>query len=431
MSANPERLRALFSRPELQRLVKRLNERRELGRSLTGTITLESALPEERRAVDQLLRRVTTKGASLGIPLDTLLGELRKAQLADSWAEVLDALCGPPDPRRAASAAKSKAWGEVWDRALAMSSNASPMVLVWLEGLRRDGLLKRLSGDEAQSAAVWIRQAIDLFRQLPLDGEPLAAIAARLTGNSHGLDSDTPLATIILRGIALLYGCSMPTCAAERRGLWSKGGIICDELSAPVLTFNLLLRGARPLTELLTVGCAAAVPLHLSTRLLQATDWNSVVAPTRVYVCENPSLVAVALRHLGALSSPLICLDGEPKTAGWFLLEKLRNAGTELWYHGDFDWKGVAIAGRIINRVGAKPWRYSANDYLAAKGFEPLEGSPVPTPWCPNLATALDERQIVIHEEAVAESLMTDLRLPANEQQEGDSPLSGNLTGVP
>ncbi len=431
MSANPERLRSLFGRPELRRLVKRLCERRELGRPLTGKLTLEAALPEERRAVDQLLRRVTTTGASLSIPLDALLGELRRAQIAGSWAEVLDIVCGPPDPHRAAGAAKSKAWEEVWSDALALASKTSPIVSVWLDQLRRGGLLKRLSSDEPTNAAIWIRQAIDLFRQLPFDGEPLASLAARLTGNSHGLDSDYPLATIVLRGIALLYGCSIPACAPERRELWSKAGITCDELSAPLLTFNLLIEGAYPLTELLTVACAAVVPLQLSTRLLQTTDWRSIDAPPRVYLCENPTLVAVALRNLGILSAPLICLDGEPKTAGWFLLEKLRSAGTELWYHGDFDWKGVAIAGRIINRVGAKPWRYAADDYLAATGVEPLEGSPVPTPWSPNLATALDERRVVIHEEAVAEILMEDLRGHARNDEREDSRLNGNLAEAP
>jgi len=421
MLANPDRLRVLFHRPELQRLLKRLCERRELGRPLTGTLTLETALSDERRAIDQLLRRATTTGTSLGIPLDKLLRQLRTADIADSWPEILDILCGPPDPHRALTAAKLKSWEELWNRVRTMRSSELPKVLEWLEQLRRDGLLKRLSCDEPKVADAWISQAINLFRQLPLDDEPLARLAARLAGNSHSLDPGSPLATIALRGLALIYGCSTPKSAAERRELWFKAGIVCDELSAPVLTFNLLLRGAYPLAELLGLASAAVVPLHLSTRLLQASEWQSVVAPPRVYVCENPSLVAFVVRHLGASSAPLICLDGEPKTAGWLLLQHLRNAGAELWYHGDFDWKGIAIAGRIINRVNARPWRYTADDYLAASGTEPLEGSPVPTPWCPNLAAALSERQIVIHEEAVAEVLLKDLQTPTGISQTLDS----------
>lgn len=417
MSADPNRIQTLFQRPGLQRLLKRLCERRELGRPLTGILTLEAVLPEERRAIDQLLRRATTNGASLSIPLDALLLQLRTAELADSWMEVLDIVCGPPDPQRIAAAATARAWEELWANAVTKLSSGPSTLLDWLEQLRRDGLLKRLSCDKPKDAEIWISQAANLFHQLPLDGEPLASVAARLTGNSHGLDSDSPLATIALRGIALSCGCSMPKSAAERRELWARVGIACDELSAPVLTFNLSLRGAYPLTELLTIARDASVPLHLSTKLLLATDWSSIVVPPRVYVCENPSLVAFMIRRLGAKSAPLICLDGEPKTAGWLLLQHLKDAGAEILYHGDFDWTGVAIAGRVLTRLDAKPWRYSVEEYLAADGVEPLRGSPVPTPWCPQLAIALSRRQIAIHEEAVAESLANDLLMLSNNNE--------------
>src|SRR5580704_9601002 len=154
----------------------------------------------------------------------------------------------------------------------------------------------------------------------------------------------------------------MPGSAGERRELWARAGIVCDELSAPVLTFNLSLDGAPPLTAILTAAHAACVPLHLSTRLLLATDWASVVVPPRVFVCENPSVVASASHQTRVVSAPLICLDGEPKTAGWLLLDRLRGAGSEILYHGDFDWKGLAIARRVFARVGAQPWRYSVRD---------------------------------------------------------------------
>lgn len=411
VSTDPERLQALFKRPELQRLIKRLCERREFGRPLTGNLTFETALPAERRAIDQLLRRSTTTGASLGVSLEGLLEQLRSAKVADSWEEVLEVLCGPRDPSRTIAAAKTKAWEELWDRVLRSCPN-EPSMVHWLGQLRANGLLKRLSCDEPKDAEVWITHAVNLLRQLPLEDEPLASVAARLTGNSHALDPDSPLATIVLRGIALVYGCSTPASASERRELWSKAGIVCDELSAPVLTFNLSLRGAYPLDELLAIARGAVVPLHLSTRLLLATDWKSVIVPPRVYICENPSLVAFMVRNLGAASAPLICLDGEPKTAGWLLLRHLRDAGSELWYHGDFDWAGVAIAGRVMTRFGAKPWRYSAQDYLAAPGTEFLKGSAVSTPWCSELATALQERQIAIHEEALAGVLLEDLKAP-------------------
>ncbi len=62
-------------------------------------------------------------------------------------------------------------------------------------------------------------------------------------------------------------------------------------------------------------------------------------------------------------------------------------AGGELWYHGDFDWPGVAIAADVMDRHGARAWRMGAGDYLAAATADDpsvaLSGVPVPTPWEP------------------------------------------------
>ncbi len=298
MPPTPERLRVLFGRPEFRRLIERLNERRELGRPLTGTLTLDAPTPEERRAIDQILRRTTTTGSSLSVSLETLLTQLQTAGLAESWDDVLETVCGQRDPDRIRAAAKAQAWEQLWER-VKPAVAISPPLTIWLDQFRRDGVLKRLSESDAVIADHWLQQAVPLLQQLPFDDEPIASVAARFTGNSHALDPNSPLATIVLRGISLMHQCTMPANAAERRELWARAGIVCDELSAPVLTFNLLLPGASPLADLLAVANAATMPLHVTTRLLLVTDWKAFVSPRRVYVCENPSIVAIAARQLG------------------------------------------------------------------------------------------------------------------------------------
>ena len=369
MTPQLKRLRTLFGRPELRRLIERLNERRELGRPFTGTITLDTPSSEERRAIDQLLRRTTSAGATLSVSPEALLVQLRTAGLANSWEEVLEAVCGKPDSSRAIAAANVQAWESFWNR---LTQSVGPSLQIWLDQLRRDGLLKRLTEGDVDIAIRWLDQAVAILSQAPFGDEPIASVAARLAGNSHALDPGYPLATIVLRGISMIHQCAMPLNAAGRRELWAKAGVVCDELSAPVLVFNLVLPNATPLTEILTAAYAAAMPIHVTTRLLLSTDWTQVVVPRRVYACENPSIVALAARQLGTNSAPIICVDGEPKTAAWNLLDHLRSAGAEIWYHGDFDWKGLAIASRMISRLNARPWRYSVEDYLAANGTEEL-----------------------------------------------------------
>ncbi len=54
---------------------------------------------------------------------------------------------------------------------------------------------------------------------------------------------------------------------------------------------------------------------------------------------------------------------GPAVTAFRHLAAAVTQGGGELRYHGDFDWPGVAIAGSVMRRHGARPWRMSAADY--------------------------------------------------------------------
>jgi uncharacterized protein (TIGR02679 family) len=129
-----------------------------------------------------------------------------------------------------------------------------------------------------------------------------------------------------------------------------------------------------------------------------------------VHACENPQVMQAAADR--AVPAPLLCLQGNPSAAGTLLVDRLVDDGARVRYHGDFDWPGLSIAGRILAR-GATPWRLTAADYLAAlpPGVgAPLTGPAVATPWDPWLQMALREHGRAVHEEAVLEVLLTDLR---------------------
>ena len=120
--------------------------------------------------------------------------------------------------------------------------------------------------------------------------------------------------------------------------------------------------------------------------------------------------MAAAARRSGPAVSPLVCIEGQPRTATRLLLDQLRAAGFELLYHGDFDWPGLQIANTIMARHGARPWRMSAADYrAAARGPLPLAGLAVAAPWDPELAPALEEIGWAVHEEQVVDGLVADL----------------------
>jgi uncharacterized protein (TIGR02679 family) len=130
-----------------------------------------------------------------------------------------------------------------------------------------------------------------------------------------------------------------------------------------------------------------------------------------VYVCENPNVVAAAAHRLGARSTPLVCVEGQPKTAARLLLTGLAAAGVRLGYHGDFDWPGLRIANLIIRRHGAVPWRMSAADYARAAGGSVLEGLPVDAAWDERLRPAMQAAGRAVHEEQVLADLLGDLAM--------------------
>ena len=60
-------------------------------------------------------------------------------------------------------------------------------------------------------------------------------------------------------------------------------------------------------------------------------------------------------------------MSGNPAAAGMILL-----ARTDMLYHRDFDWPGIAIARRIFDQ-GARPWRFGRIDYINAVGRLPAD----------------------------------------------------------
>ena len=117
----------------------------------------------------------------------------------------------------------------------------------------------------------------------------------------------------------------------------------------------------------------------------------------------------------------MVCTMGNPVIVVVDLLRKLVDAGATLDYHGDFDWPGLAIAARVAEATGARPWRMGADDYLSAvahaRGHLHLEGAPSPSPWDPNLAESMRATNLAVHEEALLPELIQEW-LDVSEGQE-------------
>ncbi len=404
------RLRQTLATPALDWLVGRLRARMQRGESLEGSIALTGSSPEQRDALDRLLRRKPTRTTSLVVDLGELAHILSQAEICDSLAEAVVALTGPVANRAEVNARRERQWRQACD-GVASRLAERPELLPWLADLQATGLLVRLCGQDPEYAGELLRQAADVAARFPLRGVALAELAAQVAGDSHALDPGRPLGTLVLRAAALLAGVERTGDAQSRRDAWAGVGVMCDELSGPVLTLNVPGDSESFTGRALRLHAEHGEPYRLSVRQLlrRPPRFDPHVAGRTVFLCENVNVLAAAANRLGERSAPLICIDGQPKTASRLLLNLLARAGARLVYHGDFDWPGLTIANLMSRRHNAAPWRMSVESYLAAADGALLKGRPVAAWWDARLEPAMIDRGRSVHEEQVLDVLLADL----------------------
>ncbi|MYS22499.1 TIGR02679 family protein [Streptomyces sp. DvalAA-14] len=420
MSTLPAETRDWLRRPGLQRLWESLRKRLEAnGLRATGSLRLTGLDAEERTAVSQLLGKTLT-GTSVTVRLQELDARLRTSAAEAGLVATVQALGQPLIDRRAVRANALSRRDQVWS-SVSDALNASPLAeeawaAQWYDGLRRSGVPRGVSLDDAVRS---LHQATGILVLLHGPAGSVARgrgeIATEATGSAHGLDDGTWLARLVQRGIALAHGAELPENAAGRRALWRLAGVTPDEVSSTVLVYGLRPDGADWRERALRDRADHHSESHLTLRDLHTLDLT--MAPgTLVRICENPRVLEAAAD--AACTQPLVCTSGSASTAVLTLLDALVATDCRFAYHGDFDWPGIALANRIIRRYGARPWRMSAEDYerlaarTQARGVPqlPLTGQPVDADWDADLAPTMEALSIALHEEATLDLLVDDLR---------------------
>ena len=405
-----DRLRAIFAPPALRWIIERLVARMGGGRSLQGTLVRANATADERRAVDDLLGRKSTAGAQLTLDLAALEDMLRDSGLIDTLEDAVLACHGPVDNRRAETERLRGDWQAIFDTACTRCRE-QPALVKWVDALASDGTLKRLARGDLVTAGEWLDRAIQILERNPHDEVLLANLGADCAGDSHALDRGQPLATLCLRAIAIMHGIDGQRSAEARRKAWAAVGVIIDDLSAPVLVFNLRATTGSALEAVLTLHRQQGQPAFLTYRQLQTGANFGPLHPEMriIYICENPSVVSAAARELGPRCRPLICTNGQPASAVRLLLAQLRQAGVELRCHADFDWAGLRIVDQLVRDQAAIPWRMEPADYRSQSGTVSLDPQSFVSEWSPELADALRAEGKAVFEEQVILSLLCDL----------------------
>ena len=415
--------RSWLAQPELSRLWDLLHERLQRnGLAIRGRVMLANTSYPEREALGLLMGRAYATG-TVTVALADLDRQLRSGAADCGLADALTELRGPLTDRPAARSARRTAQDQLWvavdEVVRAVGLDETPWAPGWLEEIRRGGTLARLTPDRA---LLLMRQAAGVLARVVPGRDPAerptrysrGELAERVTGTAHGLDDDTVLARIVLRGLARSLDAQTPRDARGRHELWEAVGVATDQVSSTVLTYGLAPLGDDWPARLLRERTQGHAETHLTMRDLRRMTWR-LPPGTEVFICENPRVVEAAADAGGR--KPLVCTSGNPSVTVLTLLDALIAAGARLAYRGDFDWPGIGIANRIIGRYRARPWRMNAADYeqhvSVARDrktpLQPLAGTAVDAGWDPELAPAMLALGVAVQEESALELLITDV----------------------
>jgi len=397
---------------QVRQQLRRRYERLEPGATVTS-LRLAGLDPEAHAALCQLAGRPAQVARSMTLDVAEIDARLRSSGLADSLRDALERLDGPIIAKAFLRRELEARWA-----ALAARDDIEARLLSWLHTPAALGLLKRAGRDPARAERL-LAGADLVLRRLPATGTTRSQLAAETLGDAHALDAGRPIAALVLAAwrhherhgaCESRVGPLVIDEDARLRDVWARAGVLVNELARPALFLNL------PHATGVAGSWAPGEPAYLSLRQLlrRPPDWP--VAGRRVFVCENPAIVAIAADRLGAACAPLVSTDGMPAAAQRTLLDQLAAAGARLHYHGDYDWPGIAIANFMLRSWDMKPWNFGAADYLAAVAgastarARDLDPSATEASWDPQLAPAMLEHGLAIAEEAVVERLLGDLR---------------------
>lgn len=367
----------------------------QLAGELTGSIGLSKPTEAERRVIIGITGR--HRGADVA-SLRVDLSEVDEAIHDGCGVGLLTALAtkdGPVRNRPAERAGEESARGQaIADaRARCRAHSGTPWFEAWLQALLTDGTATRLVRRGEAGQLGW---AAEVLNRLPAQDLPLPVLAEWATGNTKAL-SGTPLATLVLRALALREGRSAPGNAEQRRALWESAGVVMDDLASQVLVLNLPTDDTHVVAGWLRDAAGFGIPFRLT------------VAAPDIYVCENPAVLRAAAADLAGSCAPLICTEGQPSAACHKLLAATQ---ARIHWRGDFDWTGLRTTGTALTRYHAIPWRMAATDYRTALDTgdsEPLKGTAAPSPWDPRLAGEMTERGRAVMEERLIPTLLGDL----------------------
>ncbi|MDD7602196.1 MAG: TIGR02679 family protein [Firmicutes bacterium] len=253
------------------------------------------------------------------------------------------------------------------------------------------------------------------------EGQMLAVLASRVSGNPHFFDRGTAPGQLLTCSLCWHSGAAVPSGAEELASLYLRYGILMDEISSTVAVFGIHLeRNGR-----LHPGAEGFLQEREPFLLMQ----KNMDGITRafgdgdvIFVVENEMVFSHLCRQCrdlsGERSAAVLCTMGQPRKAAWQLLDLLAAENPEIFYSGDLDPEGMDIAERIWKRHPEQVilWRMGPEDYKRSVSEEEIDERRLSilrrlkNPQLQETAELLREEKKAGYQEALLDEMFSDIR---------------------
>ena len=358
------------SRPGYRRILSELLKKyRSYGRP-AGTIRLDDATQEECDAARSIFGRPFSPPLRFhAAQFEAALQELRFGKV--SLKEVLESYFNTEIRTNSElREAENSRFTTMMTQILKQTDNS--LCIRWLQTLKDhqgDGyqLPRREAAkdlDGTRHALLQACRSLDLLEQRTQGMVRLAVLSAHATSDPHALDSGTLCGKLFLRLLSFRSGLAVPANAEQRDRLYYENGILYDSISSLVTQTGLV-----PLAGTAEHPACSLFRQRREIYTLSLANLSGLTgarSPSgKVYIVENEMVFTQLCDHVSQFHSPLICTSGQPSVAALRLLDLLAREGTQLFYSGDFDGKGLSIAAQLCVRYPnlLKPWHMEIADY--------------------------------------------------------------------
>jgi uncharacterized protein (TIGR02679 family) len=192
----------------------------------------------------------------------------------------------------------------------------------------------------------------------------LTEFALRHNKDAHAFDINGELGPLFLRALSRRYDTPYPATSEESSALYYMAGLLTEGVLNRVAVRGLKAwRGETP--DIVNDLYNQWGESHILT-LEQVSRFSRVQANGgKVYVIENLPVFSAVTEKLHGSPCSVICIENGLNAAALCLLDLLAASEAVIYYSGDMDYPGLALADKIYLRHPKqfRPWRYGKGDY--------------------------------------------------------------------